>query len=193
MEDWNEALYHYYKKTGGIFTGEIQSSYQECRLFLKYGEENVLLEPVIKGVGNGWITFRAHAVISGGLDKPFSLTIQPYGILKRAVELVRRQDIITGDKELDKRYLIRSSEPEFVKMSLNGSRLSQRLLASKEIEISVKPVKPGERLHMIEAVTKEVINENLVETQFCPSDDSLSELVELCRETWRTVSEYRMV
>ena len=193
MEDWNEALYHYYKEKGGIFTGEIQSRYQECRLFLEYGGEDVLLEPVIKSVGNGWINFRAHAVISGLLGKPFTMTIQPYGILKRAVEIVRKEDITTGDRELDKRYLIRSSEPDLVKTALNGSRLSQQLLTCKDMEISVKPVKPGERLHIIEAVTKEGLSKNLTETQFCPDDDSLSELVGLCCETWRTVKEYRLV
>lgn len=192
MNDWNEALFLYYKEAGGNFTGDIESAYQECRLSFEYGDRNITLEPVIKGVGNGTLAMHARAILSGQMDKPFTMVIQPYGIVKKAVELVMREDISIGNPALDKKYLIRGSEPEFIKMVLNGSRLAELLVNRKDVEISVKPVKEGETLHMFSVVTKGSVNDTIIGAQWEGGTKDFAELVELCYETWRAVTDYRI-
>lgn len=193
IEDWNEALLKYHKMAGGNFTGDTETSYPECRLSLEYAGKYILLEPVIRGVGNGNLAMRGRAILSGQLDTPFTMTIQPYGIVKKAVELVMREDIVIGNPAFDKKYLIRGSDPEFIKMVLNGSRLADMLVSRKDVDIFVKPVKEKENLHMVQVVMKGNLNETLAGEQCDTGPEQFTDLVELCYETWRVVTDYRIV
>lgn len=193
VEDWDRALLKYHEIAGGYFTGDTEASYPECRLSLEYGGKNILLEPVIKGVGNGNLIMCGRAILSCCLDIPFTMTIQPYGIVKKAVELVMREDIVIGNPALDKKYLIRGSDPEFIKMILNGSRLADMLVSRKDIDIFVKPVKEKETLHMVQVVTKGHLNETLTGEGCDTRPEQFADLVELCYETWRVVTDYHMI
>ena len=193
FNDWNETLYQYYKEVGGCFTGDVGSNYQECRLTLEYEGRNITLEPVIRGVGNDSLNIRARAIMSVQMERPLTMTIQPYGIVKKAVELVMKEDIATGDPNLDKLYLIRGSEPDFIKLILNGSRLAELLVHRKDVDISVKPVHDNEPLHMVQAVSKGGVTESFVGMQWDITSEQFAKLAELCYETWRAVTDYRIV
>lgn len=191
--DWEQLLYQYHKEQGGYFVGNPLNDerYPQCSLILDLDKVPLVIGSMITSSSQYGAVCCASAQIQAKLQVPYRLDIRPMDLLRRGLDLVMKEDIEVHDKELDKKYLIRSDNPEYTKLILPGSSLTRLLLQTKEFKIKVCPMGEERELHTVQVLCTRPINESLFGKQM--DMETIALLTDLCREAYNTVTQYPML
>lgn len=191
--DLEQLLYQYCKEQGGYFVGNPLNDerYPQCSLILDMDKVPLVMGSIITSSSQYGVTCCASAQMQAKLQAPYSLDLRPMDLLRRGLELVMKEDIEVNDKALDKKYLIRSDNPEFTKLILPGSSLARLLLQTKEFKIKVCPMGDERELHNIQVLCTRHINDSL--TGKLMDMETIALQAELCREAYNTITQYPML
>lgn len=191
--DWEQLLYQYHKEQGGYFVGNPLNDerYPQCSLILDLDKTPLVIGTIVTSSSQYGVTCCASAQMQAKLQAPYHLDIRPMDLLRRGLDIVMKENIEVHDKQLDKKYLIRSDNPDFTKLILPGSSLTRLLLKTKEFRIKVCPMGEEKELHNLQVLCTRHMNDSLMGKQM--DMETVALLVEICQEAYNTVTQYPML
>ena len=190
--DWEQLLYQYYKENGGYLVGNPYnaSRYPECHLILDLEQRPIVLGTVITSASQYGCSLAATAQVQLNLNYPYHLTIQPMNLLKRGIDAVMKEDIHIQEKEFDRKYLIRSDNPDFTREVLPGSTLVRLLLTTKYFHVKVAPMANDPHLHTLTVTSTLVLRDELIGKAM--DEAGLKLMIDICREACEALTRYPM-
>lgn len=185
-------LYQYSQKNGGYFIGDSEhGNYPDCQLVLDQAEQPIVLSSIVTSRGQYGYGFRFVGRMQVELPYPLELSLLPMNLLRKGLKLVTEGTFNVKVPEFDKKYLIKSNSPDFIKMFLPGSGMAELLRSQKHIGVMISPIHKGDPIHTIKVFcNKGVWGESIYAGPIEAKD--IECVAELCRETYQAVRRYPM-